>query len=268
VNKYDDDTALVLVRHYSFEDGEMFLLTKLQRYPEILSHYMEEYVKSSSMEEREVIMDSMHSTCTKFGDMETSLWVNMLLFLVEATDDNSSISIVLAEIERRQLLPPLVIIDIVSRGAMIQLDTIKDYVVNQLTARMAVVAEDQRALQASYEAVAKLRHDIREQLTSATVFQSNKCVACSRHLELPAVHFLCRHSYHFRCLTNAKECNICTPQCRAVLEQKEEMISEINDNDMFFKDLGEAGPSGDKFNVIAKNFGRAIFNGQYAPPKA
>ena len=32
--------------------------------------------------------------------------------------------------------------------------------------------------------------------TSAKIFQGAKCSVCSRPLDLPAVHFLCQHSFH------------------------------------------------------------------------
>ena len=115
---------------------------------------------------------------------------------------------------------------------------------SQLTSQMGVVAADQSLLSRSYDEVAVLRRDIRDQLTSAQVFQSNKCSACSRPLELPAVHFMCRHSFHSKCLSNAKECNLCAAAYRPTLEKREEMLQEVNDNEGFFKDLHGAAPEG------------------------
>ena len=38
--------------------------------------------------------------------------------------------------------------------------------------------------------------------SSPILFLSNQCSACSTSLTLPTVHFLCKHSYHSRCLPN------------------------------------------------------------------
>ena len=42
----------------------------------------------------------------------------------------------------------------------------------------------------------KMRSQIEELQTCAKIFQSSKCMICSRALELPAVHFLCGDSFH------------------------------------------------------------------------
>lgn len=37
---------------------------------------------------------------------------------------------------------------------------------------------------------------MRDLKTQARVFQNNRCSACQAPLDLPAVHFLCMHSFH------------------------------------------------------------------------
>ena len=42
------------------------------------------------------------------------------------------------------------------------------------------------------------------------VFQLTRCSACGGQLDLPSVHFMCKHSYHQRCLgDNEAECPSC-----------------------------------------------------------
>lgn len=45
----------------------------------------------------------------------------------------------------------------------------------------------------------------------AKIFQVMKCSLCKRGLSLPAVHFLCQHSFHQGCLDDEfeHECSIC-----------------------------------------------------------
>jgi hypothetical protein len=40
------------------------------------------------------------------------------------------------------------------------------------------------------------RGQVRDLKTQARVFQNNRCSACQAPLDLPAVHFLCMHSFH------------------------------------------------------------------------
>lgn len=42
----------------------------------------------------------------------------------------------------------------------------------------------------------KMKSDIEALRLSPATFQSSRCAACARPLELPTVHFLCQHSYH------------------------------------------------------------------------
>lgn len=48
----------------------------------------------------------------------------------------------------------------------------------------------------------------------------NSCAATGQPLELPAVHFLCGHSFNGRSLGDAdlRECPLCAPEHRRVLE--------------------------------------------------
>lgn len=45
------------------------------------------------------------------------------------------------------------------------------------------------------------------------IFQMNKCSACDTSLQLPAIHFLCKHSYHAHCLESYSEKADYCPAC-------------------------------------------------------
>lgn len=58
----------------------------------------------------------------------------------------------------------------------------------------------------------------------ARVFQNSKDALSGAPLELPAVHFVCGHSFNLRSLgENEKECPLCAPQFRAILDIKRAM---------------------------------------------
>lgn len=58
----------------------------------------------------------------------------------------------------------------------------------------------------------------------ARVFQNSKDALSGAPLELPAVHFVCGHSFNLRSLgENEKECPICAPQFRSILDIKRAM---------------------------------------------
>ena len=66
----------------------------------------------------------------------------------------------------------------------------------------------------------------------------SKCTACTFTLDLPAVHFICMHSFHQRCLgDNEKECPECAFEYRSVLEMKRNLEQNSKNQDQFFKQV-------------------------------
>ena len=58
----------------------------------------------------------------------------------------------------------------------------------------------------------------------AKVFQNSKDAVTGAPLDLPAVHFLCGHSFNVRSLgENEHECPLCAPQFRTILDIRRSM---------------------------------------------
>ena len=92
----------------------------------------------------------------------------------------------------------------------------KEYFHRQLAADKAK-AEEAEADAARYaEDAARMEAEMAE-LAKPTCVSTLKCSACSSPLDLPAVHFLCMHSFHRGCLADADaECPVCAPQRRRI----------------------------------------------------
>jgi hypothetical protein len=103
-----------------------------------------------------------------------------------------------------------------------------------------------------------MRKEVEDLRTNARIFQLSKCTACTFTLDLPAVHFMCMHSFHQRCLgDNEKECPECAPEYRSVLEMKRNLEQTSKDQDQFFRQVKS---SKDGFSVIAEYFGKGIIS--------
>ena len=103
-----------------------------------------------------------------------------------------------------------------------------------------------------------MRKEIQDLRTNARIFQLSKCTACTFTLDLPAVHFMCMHSFHLRCLgDNEKECPECAPDYRSVLEMKRSLEQNSKYQDQFFQQVKS---SKDGFSVIAEYFGKGIIS--------
>ena len=70
----------------------------------------------------------------------------------------------------------------------------------------------QAAIRRLSEQTARMGSEVEQLRTSARIFQHSKCTACTAALDLPAVHFLCMHSFHTRCLgEDQADCPRCAP---------------------------------------------------------
>mmetsp|Transcript_13018 Transcript_13018/g.27523 ORF Transcript_13018/g.27523 Transcript_13018/m.27523 type:complete len:173 (-) Transcript_13018:206-724(-) len=120
-----------------------------------------------------------------------------------------------------------------------------------------LLEEDRSAIRKYQEETTRMRAEVAELRTSARIFQHSRCTACTAALDLPAVHFMCMHSFHARCLGDQeRDCPKCQAENRTVLEIKRSLESSLSDHDKFFQQLES---SEDGFSVVADYFGRGIF---------
>eukprot|EP00698_Gefionella_okellyi_P004226 TRINITY_DN13925_c0_g1_i1.p1 TRINITY_DN13925_c0_g1~~TRINITY_DN13925_c0_g1_i1.p1 ORF type:complete len:890 (+),score=210.52 TRINITY_DN13925_c0_g1_i1:33-2702(+) len=244
---YDVDHALVLVQMRAFKPGILFLYEKLKLYHEIVQYYLD------NREYANVI-----SKCKEHGSKDPNLWIQVLSAFASTDDCPREMAEVLSYIEQDNLIPPLLVIQILSRNTTTTLNVVRDYVIRKLMAEDDTVQEDEQKIKRDLLENHKMRDEIQELQTSAKTFQSQKCAYCTSMLELPAVHFLCMHSFHQRCLAdNEKECRICATHNHKVQDTRRHMELQANQHDRFFKQL-EGGQDG--FTTVAEYLGRGIFN--------
>jgi hypothetical protein len=175
----------------------------------------------------------------------------------------------MVDIDRDNLLPPLLVVQILSVKSSSTLGLVKDYITRRLQQENQLIQEDARQIRNYKEETNKMRSEITELQTrylvdcfnnnttsvehtfsfappnicllfehSAKIFQLNKCTYCGSPLDLPAVHFLCMHSFHQRCLgENEGECPVCAAQNRKIWEIKKALQDNASHHDGFFKQV-------------------------------
>ncbi|CAM6101360.1 unnamed protein product [Calypogeia fissa] len=250
--QYDIDLALVMCQMHKFRDGLLFLYEKMKLYKEVVVVYM-----------TDGDYQGLISCCKRLGDSsrggDSSIWNDVLTYFGERGEDCSKeVKEVLVHIERENLMPPLIVLQKLAKNPTLKLSVVKDYIARQIEQETRHIEEDRRAIDKYQEETAAMRAEVHELRTNARIFQLSKCTACTSALDLPAVHFLCMHSFHQRCLgDNEKECPICAPSYRHVLDMKRNLEQNANDHDKFFQLVRN---SEDGFSVIADYFGRGIFS--------
>jgi len=255
-SKYDDDHALCLVQMFNFQPGMLYLYEKLKLYNEIVQHHMEtnEY-------------PAILGACKKFGHIDPNLWVQVLSYFAlkddaeEAGDCHKWIMDVLNNIEREKLLPPLLVVQILSQNDKTPLAVVKDYITRRLKEERTLIEGDQALINELRVETEQMRSDIHKLQTKAKVFSDTTCSVCQQRLDLPAVHFMCGHSFHQGCLVdNEQDCSVCAANNHKVMERKHALEKSVDSQEKFFAALTE----GDGFQVVSEYFGRGLFN----PPSA
>eukprot|EP00004_Rigifila_ramosa_P020754 TRINITY_DN5423_c0_g1_i3.p1 TRINITY_DN5423_c0_g1~~TRINITY_DN5423_c0_g1_i3.p1 ORF type:complete len:536 (-),score=155.32 TRINITY_DN5423_c0_g1_i3:7-1614(-) len=247
-SKYDADHALALCQAVAFRAGILFLYERLKLYQDILQYYMDN-------NDYEMVITS----CKRFGDKDSNLWVQVLGYFAERAEEcHAEIKSILSFIDKDNILPPLLVVQILAQHEKASLAVVKDYISRRLQQEQLAIAEDQRQIRQFKEETEKMRAEMQELRTTAKIFQLAKCTACTSPLELPSIHFLCMHSFHQRCLVdNEGECPLCAPSAKKVFDVKRQLEQNAGDHDTFFKQLEG---SADGFTTVSEFFGRGMFN--------
>ncbi|KAK6919237.1 Clathrin, heavy chain/VPS, 7-fold repeat [Dillenia turbinata] len=247
---YDVDLAIILCEMNAFKEGLLYLYEKMKLYKEVIACYMQAHDH-----------EGMIACCKRLGDSgmggDPSLWADLLKYFGELGEDCSKeVKEVLTYIERDDILPPIIVLQTLARNPCLTLSVIKDYIARKLEEESKLIEEDRRSIE-KYQTLA-MRKEIEDLRTNARIFQLSKCTTCTFTLDLPAVHFMCMHSFHQRCLgDNEKECPECAPEYRSVIEMKRSLEQNSRDQDRFFRQVKS---SRDGFSVIAEYFGKGVIS--------
>ncbi|KAI1314698.1 hypothetical protein EDD11_001867 [Mortierella claussenii] len=244
---YDSNHALVLCHMAGFDEGIVFLYERMKMYTDILRLWIERDNTTKVIE-----------CLRKYGPLEPSLYPLTLSYFSSSpgrlTSATPELLKVLDHIDQQDLLPPLQVVQALSQTSVATIGMIKNYIGRRIEVERKERQKDQEQIQSYRQESEKKRQEIEELKTSARVFQATKCSACGGSLDLPAVHFLCKHSYHQRCLSDAadRECPKCMVEQRTVADIRRMQEANAEKHDLFLSELEEAD---DGFEVIARYFG-------------
>ncbi|KAF8764622.1 Vacuolar protein sorting-associated protein like [Argiope bruennichi] len=217
----------------------------------------------SAIKKKSEDFDAIMRTCERFGSYDPNLWVQALWFFCQQEKNQKPYVItILNEVERNNLLSPILVVDIMSKSHTATLDLIKDYIIRYLQKENEQIAEDERLIKQYREETEKMRNQMEELRNNPKIFQVSKCSGCTHQLELPSVHFLCGHSYHQQCFESYSaehdsECPLCLSENQKVLGIIRAQEQNKDLHEQFHHQLERAD---DGFSVVADYFGRGVFN--------
>ncbi|KAK9461542.1 uncharacterized protein V1516DRAFT_648670 [Lipomyces oligophaga] len=247
----DPSNVLLLSHLYSFREGSILEREKENLYIDIFRSYV-------AVSDTVAAIETLH----KYGDMEPELYPLALSYFTSSPEVMSvasdELTHVLKKIQEEGIMAPLQVIQALSVNAVATVGIVKGYLSGIIENEKKEI-DMNRKLTESYRLETKMKlSEIRELETEAKVFQATRCASCGAALDLPTVHFMCKHSYHRRCLNEVNENTEC-PQCapnnatiRAIRRAQDEMADR---HDVFKQSLDE---SETKFKVISEFFGKGV----------
>ncbi|KAF2739835.1 vacuolar protein sorting-associated protein 11 [Polyplosphaeria fusca] len=251
-----DTSNVLLLSHLShFRDGEILVREQQGLHSDIFRSY------TSALDTQGAIR-----ALRKYGPEEPSLYPAALAYftsspdiLAEAGDELHS---VLAKIDEDGLMAPLQVIQTLSANGVATMGLIKPYLSTTIERERQEIATNRRTISAFRADTSTKRAELDALATKPVVFQNSRCKACGQTLELPVVHFLCKHSFHQRCLgvegeagEESVECPLCSADNQTVRAIRRAQVESAERHDLFREALKRGR---DGFSVVGEWFGRGV----------
>ncbi|GAA6048699.1 hypothetical protein NBRC10513_000711 [Rhodotorula toruloides] len=254
---YDETQALLVCTTKGFEDGFVLLYELLGMYEDIVRYWIDASLASSS---NTSLSTRVVRSLRRYGPSCHSLYRLVLRHLTTSSEllsrHQADVLDILDEIDREKVMPPIAVVQILSSNGTASIGLVREYLKRQLLAEKQEIESDQ-ALIASYRTEsAKKRKEIQElsDPNVPRVFQVTRCSACGGQLDLPATHFMCRHSYHQRCLgENETQCPNCARTHGVIREIRKNNEQLAGRHDLFVQEVAD---SEDPFATVANAFAR------------
>ncbi|SPO03529.1 related to vacuolar protein sorting PEP5 protein [Cephalotrichum gorgonifer] len=220
----------------------------------------------------------------KYGEREPQLYPAALSYLTsdarvldEAGPDE--LAGVLGKIDKDGLMAPLQVIQTMvghdtstgggggGSNSVATMGMVKPYLHSIIERERREIASNRRRIAAFRSETDQKRAELDELSSKPAVFQATRCSDCGQALDLPAVHFLCKHSFHQRCLRGGGgegegdevggECPVCERDNATIRALRGSRGENAGKHELF---RGELARSEDRFGTVADWFGRGVMD--------
>ncbi|XP_050072168.1 vacuolar protein sorting-associated protein 11 homolog [Anopheles maculipalpis] len=249
--RYDKNHALAQCRVYEFWPGVMYLYEEDKLYHLIIRHYL-----------RHRQYDELLACCRKLAHNNASLWLLTLNGLKnDAQAPAHLFNQILQVISQKRLQAPLQVLDCLAVENGPTFLSVKDYFMQVFQKEQDTIRSEEEQARTYREESASIKRYIKHLQEGNVEFQNTTCDACKQPLSMPALFFLCKHSYHQDCIRSytdtERDCPVCNKNNIQLIEALRAQ-SEARDQHEMFHDLLDRSP--EPFSVVADYFGRGLFN--------
>ncbi|EGN95815.1 hypothetical protein SERLA73DRAFT_95423 [Serpula lacrymans var. lacrymans S7.3] len=255
---YDPTHALILCSSHQYTSGLVLLWEKMGMYESVLRFWMDQDKEGKIPDASVEVVKALEL----YGSSNPHLYPLVLRFLTSTPELLSShkadIGAVLEHIEQEKIMPPLSVIQVLSRNGVASVGLVKQWL-------MTRIKESREEIQMDHQLISSYRQETKTKLKQVEdladpehprVFHVTRCSSCGGQLDLPSIHFMCNHSYHQRCLVNSEtECPTCARQHGVVQEIRRTNERLADQHDLFLSEVEENG-----FRAVAGGFSRGVLN--------
>jgi vacuolar protein sorting-associated protein 11 len=135
------------------------------------------------------------------------------------------------------------------------IEIVQKYLEDFLRDESSKISENNKIVKENHAETTKLTDEILYLRTTALIFHNTTCSKCNLQLDLPAIHFMCKHSYHERCAIEG-ECSICFEKNQKVLTKRDQSLLNEKSIDDFYKSIKNK----DGVENIIEYFGYNLFD--------
>jgi hypothetical protein len=204
----------------------------------------------------------------RYGAIHPDLYTAALTYFVSSArvldEAGPNLGIVLDKVAELGLLAPLQVVQLLGSTSAATMGVLNEYLRKVLDRETRQLAIDQRQIAAFSKETEEARRELEELSTKPRIVQQGRCAACGATMDLPAVHFACRHSFHDKCLNlgagdgKGAECVVCRAGNETVRAMRRARDEAADRGDVFMDALAK---SGDRFGTIGEWFGRGVMLG-------
>ncbi|CAD5227197.1 unnamed protein product [Bursaphelenchus xylophilus] len=142
------------------------------------------------------------------------MWIELITHVARKKDLNPEDLIkLLDKAKSANFVHPLVVLEILARNDNLKIADILDYIVNWLETQNKFIDEHEKLIEKNEAEIEEMDKKADSLEHGVQIFQISKCSACDAPLAVPAVHFVCNHSFHRHCFESfsdgQEECPVC-----------------------------------------------------------
>ena len=215
---YDSTHALILCSTHGFTLGLVLLWEKKGMYEDVLRFWMDKDREGNSPGASRKVIDHL----MQYGREHPHLYQLVLRFLSSTPEllkrHQDDLREVVEYIDEEGIMPPLGIIQVLSRNEVASIGLVKEWLIKRITVSQTGIQnvsclsfvwwircwnenfQDQELTKSYRLETATMLTQVNELSDTAQpqVFHVTRCSSCHGQLDLPSSHFMCKDSYHQR----------------------------------------------------------------------